>query len=478
MVLTMAQSIKNTFAPINRVPPEILSLIPDYCETEKELIRMTHVCRGWREIFTSCASLWTVLDCTNSHKTNVYIQRSRGAPLEVSLEIRDHTRHHDISFFLMLPHIVRLKALTLHGPKDSILGLIKYLGPSPAPLLKLDIRVYGTHCAAVENIFFDRSFSSLRELRLSFVLTDLPWKNLSNLTTFHFEHVQVTVTQLLDFFERAPLLCEIQLWGSLLSPSNAPAERVLSIPRLRSLRINGEPVHSILLNHLLIPNGAFVRQEFHPSSTPSIPDYLPRSLDNLGNLSHITSIILRLDSGIFMCFKGPSGGLDIVCTWTDSDLDPPELGDQILRFLNKFRTSTTESLEITEYHVSGHPDIKESGTYQTLLPMNNLRTLTLTRCVIHSFLLALNPNRNASNTVVCPKLEELVLYTPYSPAIQDGSCIDGLLEMVKERASWGAKLSAIVIDCPSKFISAEKMLDLRRYASRVEHIPDDSDSDW
>ena len=80
----MVRSIKNTFAPINRVPPEVFSLIPDHCETDEELIKLTHVCHGWREILISRASLWTPLDCRNLDKTGVYIQRSRGSPLEIS----------------------------------------------------------------------------------------------------------------------------------------------------------------------------------------------------------------------------------------------------------------------------------------------------------------------------------------------------------------------------------------------------------
>ena len=72
-VLRLVRSIKNTFAFINRVPPEVLSLIPDHFETDQELINLTHVCRGWREIFISRASLWRFLDGKNLDKTRVWI---------------------------------------------------------------------------------------------------------------------------------------------------------------------------------------------------------------------------------------------------------------------------------------------------------------------------------------------------------------------------------------------------------------------
>ena len=62
----MARLVKNTFAPINRAPPEDLSLIPYHRETDPgESIRLTRVCRSWREMFVPRASLWTFLDCAN-----------------------------------------------------------------------------------------------------------------------------------------------------------------------------------------------------------------------------------------------------------------------------------------------------------------------------------------------------------------------------------------------------------------------------
>ena len=60
----MVRVTKNTFAPINRLPPEILSCIPDYFEEDPSELTLddqtilTHVCCSWREIFTSRACFW------------------------------------------------------------------------------------------------------------------------------------------------------------------------------------------------------------------------------------------------------------------------------------------------------------------------------------------------------------------------------------------------------------------------------------
>ena len=95
-MLSLVRSVKNSFAPVNRIPPEILSLTPDYYEydeddvdedkVDKDLIALTHVCRSWRDVFISRSSLWTRLDFTNVDKTRTYIHRSKSSPLEINLD--------------------------------------------------------------------------------------------------------------------------------------------------------------------------------------------------------------------------------------------------------------------------------------------------------------------------------------------------------------------------------------------------------
>ena len=76
-VLSLIRSIKNSFASINRIPPEVLSLVPGCYVKDRagqDLIKLTHVCSGWRNTFISCPPLWTQLDFKNVDKTRTYIQ--------------------------------------------------------------------------------------------------------------------------------------------------------------------------------------------------------------------------------------------------------------------------------------------------------------------------------------------------------------------------------------------------------------------
>jgi hypothetical protein len=87
-ILNLLRSWKDRPAPINRIPPEILSLIPDFLDGPQKnrcVITLTHVCRAWREIFTSRSTLWTDFRCNSASKTKVYLERSKSSPINVSL---------------------------------------------------------------------------------------------------------------------------------------------------------------------------------------------------------------------------------------------------------------------------------------------------------------------------------------------------------------------------------------------------------
>jgi len=473
--------MKNTFAPINRIPREVLSIIPDYWaaeDTGEELIALTHVCHDWRELFTSRPSLWAHLDCTNIDKTRVYIERSGVSPLKIHL-YEESTPVFNDAFLLTVPHLSRLGSLSLWGSSDNLVELVNKYFSSPAPFLKkLKICFTPADPHTTKAVIFDGDLSLLRELRLSGVLTSLPWKNLSNLTTFDFRRVpndKISVTQLLDFFECAPLLRNIKLWHAFPSTSNAPPGRIVSLPRLKNLIITAQPAHHILLKHLSIPTGASLILEFDFDSEKSpIPDYLPKPFKNLNNLSHITSVNLSCNSNVSLRLNGPRGGLYVYGYWIGAAPSLLVVHRRALRSLNHFGISVTERLMITEYATLPPPKIEKSSVYKTLLLMKALRTLVLSNCLNLPFASALNPNQTPSRTVVCPELEELVLYVEK----KERFCINELLKMVKERASRGTKLSTITIVSSREFMPANEVLKLRNYVPRVEYRLDNVVPRW
>ncbi|KAF9791308.1 hypothetical protein BJ322DRAFT_441531 [Thelephora terrestris] len=182
-VLSLVRSLKNSIAPINRIPPEVLSLVPDYRSgkhMDRDLIALTHVCRSWRETFTSRSSLWTRLPLKDTDKTRAYIQRSKCSPLKISLHADDGLyRAFRDAIPLIIPNIRRFQTLFVRGetPPDALKHFCCH-----TPLLEeLDVSISGPGDLVLDSALFNGDLSSLRKLTLGGVITQFPWKNMASL---------------------------------------------------------------------------------------------------------------------------------------------------------------------------------------------------------------------------------------------------------------------------------------------------------
>ena len=412
------------------------------------MIKLTHVCRGWRELFTSHPLLWTRLDCISVDKTKVYIERSKSSPLEISLRQTDDTLDWEEAFILTVPHIHRLRTLTVSGNPAQVLPVLTEHFSCSAPLLdNLKINLICAQAPALPEKLFNGDLSSLRELDLAGVITPLPWRGLSNLTTFNLCRVpedQILLTQFLDFFESSPHLRHILLHDSIPEFCDVPTERVVSLP-LKELGIIAQQPHSILLDHLPIPSGASLRLEFAFSGRESpVPSYLPDSPDKLHNLFHITTTNLHFGlKQRSVRFNGPSGKFYMRVNWTRG-VDKPHGGPFLQTPPDEFDVSRNQWLAISQFNFQlprVPVQIETWGVYRTFHSMEDLRTLTLTQCNNTPFILALNPDKSTSKIVLCPKLEEIILYIEHP----DQFHISELLSMAKERALRSMELPAITI---------------------------------
>jgi len=177
-----------------------------------------------------------------------------------------------------------------------------------------------------------------------------------------------------------------------------------------------------------------------------------------------------------MQLHGPSGGLYVFGSWICGDACPHTGTARFLRFLNRFDTSRCRRLGNTQCSIHPNPSIpvEKWATYQFLLPMGDLRTLTLTESINLLFILTLNPNKNPEKIVPCPNLEEVILYVNRP----GGFYIDELLSMAEERASRGAKLSAITIVSTCALTPTMEVFRLREHVSHVEYKFDNAPPAW
>jgi len=468
-VLSLIRSMKNHLAPINRIPPDVFSLVLGYwsdTDMDEILITMTHVCRGWRELLIARTWLWARLDCTNADKTRVYIERAKSSPMKISLFEDQDRPHLEQALLRAVPHFRRLKSLTVVGTSDLLQNLSKHL-TLPTPFLgELIIDLTCNPAPVLDDMLFNGDLSSLRILSLGGVITHLPWKNLRSLTTFKLRCApgnKITMTHLLNFLQNALHLRDITLDRSIPTSSNAPPSQMVLLPSLKRLTIIANPSHPIL-NHLCIPVGASLVLDFKFSGDKSpLLDLLPKTAKD--HVYDVATVNLCFDKrNKFVQLIRPSGGLTIFGHWKDYvEIVPSRLLDnQILQSLDQFHLYTTRRLAITKCGSPAPIKINTSPHYHILDRMRQLRTLTLIRCYNLPFILSLDPERNPSGSVLCPELEELVLYIKARKLFN----IVELMKMAKERASKNAKLWLITIIGLDELIPGKEVFKLREHVTR------------
>jgi len=427
------------------------------------MVTLTHVSHAWREVFISRPSLWTHLDLDSmsEDEARVYLGRSKSSPISLSL-CRDNLMSPSDPFFQIVPQAVgRIKSLSVDGVPENLQDITAHLTP-PAPFLTR-LSICGdcqrmSRNPVLTSTLFNGDLSSLRELSLDCVRTELPWRNMVNLTSFVLAHMppgEVSVRQLLGFFESAPQLLEVDLLFS--TPTSGPQDgRLVSLTCLKRMQISDCGPPPVLLDHLLIPVGAELVLEAHLLGS-LVGDLLPRSLNNLRNLPNFTTIKLYID--VFLpriMLSGPNGRVTL--TPTTSRVDVTRL---VLESLAQLDTSRVERFKIG----NGNPLSKD--LYRSLLPMKDLRALMLYECCSpHIFVRALHPGTGSSEAVVCPELEELVFVLRSGGGVFD---LEDIIKMAEARASRGRKLKIIRIIHRGYEPDPEGMLELRKHVMHMEY---------
>ena len=247
----------------------------------------------------SRSSLWTDFECRkmNADKTRVYLERSRSSSINLRLDEGGDLSPHNPFLQIVPLAIGRLKSLIVNATPRNLPPITAHLS-QPSPLLGL-LSTNGNYESKIEHnpvlttALFNEDLPSLRELRLQSVRTELPWRNMVNLTSFELGRTSpdhVPIRQLLDFFESAPRLHNIRLFFATPS-SGAQNGRLVSLACLKWMHVAGEGPPSLVLDHLIIPAGAELTTRTK-SHGPPIDNLLPKSLNNLGNLSNFTKIHL------------------------------------------------------------------------------------------------------------------------------------------------------------------------------------------
>jgi len=269
--LYIARSIRNTLAPINKLPPELLAAITTFVD---DPFRRTAdcanlqffcatVCRYWRNSLLAFPRIWSSVDTTNSRHMNLYLARSKEVPLHVNYGWMTRPgvfekniipeRHRLLSLSIPLdgaPH--QYVAQSFLEPAESLRMLDMWMAHQQFPI------------SATLMATISRFAPNITVLQLHDITTDLSSFKFPTLTKLTFHVTTPTIWNpnaagLVRFLKHSPFLEELDLRLPECFKADASAGTV-ALAHLKSAAFNG---HSIpknksigvsVLPHLVLPN--------------------------------------------------------------------------------------------------------------------------------------------------------------------------------------------------------------------------------
>ena len=239
---------RNTFVPVNRIPADVLSLIPTHL-SQGDRFRASFVCRHWRRTFLHNATLWSQLDLS---KGEVYVktllERTKESALDITVDGMDPV----CIMALLPPHAQQIRFLDFVC--DYWVDIIqRFSGVNSGPLsLLTTLRITAVDDVTLEepDDMTPRSpslslFTHAINLKEFFLHSDgslsLRHFRFPNLTTFELSAVpedDFHASQLLDFLEASPMLRTVDMKVITdIVLEGVPRERIVVLPNVETFRL-------------------------------------------------------------------------------------------------------------------------------------------------------------------------------------------------------------------------------------------------
>jgi len=308
--LSTIHSSMNTFPEINRLPSEILALIPSFLTEHKDLVFTTHVCRHWRNTIVASPPLWSSLDNETMHKDLVaaYIDRCGGTPLDVNFSSESDKN----SSFLkkVVLHSSHIRTIRIPCVPWYHIAEISDAFETPLPLLRDADLSIGYDLSPPP---FERPFLAGATNLVSLRLSDY---NINSGTLLHFiiptlTHLSLScseprilmVGELLEFLRNSPLIEDLQIHADVVldaSEENSTFPdrfQPVDLLCLRNIHLNWATPRSqyTLLANIQHPPNCSVSMQARSDSDISQPpqNVFPKSWDAF-SLPDLTCVTLRM----------------------------------------------------------------------------------------------------------------------------------------------------------------------------------------
>ena len=400
------RSLRNSKQPCNRIPPEIVIRIAHHCSFPTFdtpwyvcLLKSTHLCHRWREIITSCPSLWASIRLQPPKVASIFLERSGDLPLDI------YTLH---DFCCEPVHLSRIKKLRLR--ESSLDGLSKIFSRLTVPssiisevIIEVTDPVHG-YFPGLPPLFGDTS--TIRSLSLDGLSFDTKLLRFTSLTSLNLVIPGAFLPPFYDLLTANPTLESISIfvWGAI--PAEEVEGPVIVLSNLVTLRCRDVSKH--LFTRLSLPRGTFIQIE--DTGPPlALSRSLPVSIANLQCLARFDSLRLTTTTGAAYSGQttdthkvelvGSNGSLDV--HWVVGydglrEFDPRPLS-----------LAHVKELSITHETILERPRASELDLLPLFNAMRSLEVLRLHSCLptdSHHILYPLSDNH------LCPSLHTVEIF--------------------------------------------------------------------
>ena len=255
---------RNSFTLTNRVPSDVLCLIPTHLPTQRTQLRAASVCRHWRKTFLQYGTLWSRLFLQNGEAyAKAFLERAKRSPLDVFIDRRVSVE----TMSLLSPHVQQIRSLDFSGDYWEDVKKFSEINRGSLPLLRtLRLRShpsYGREALTTvippSTPFFSNAFNlgefichSEENFQFS---NQLVFPNLTRFELWVKGVVGSGALDLLDFLKGSPILRTIDIDVSdNVRLEDVPREMVVVLPNVETFlfRFHGGDAYD-LAAHISCP---------------------------------------------------------------------------------------------------------------------------------------------------------------------------------------------------------------------------------
>ena len=473
------KSSRNQLSPISRLPPEVLcnifSFIEDRSKSQarspESWTNFSRVSQYWRSLALSAPELWTNIPFIYPRWAEEMLTRSKMAKLtlRVDLEYQSALSRVLDPIKTCLSQITRLEEINISDASGSVLEKIFQDLPKSAPQLHTFhiTSPQPRHLSGPDFTIDEDFFTDTERLRcVHLVRCKINWDSrlLTSLTrlTLHHTLKDSSFIQFLHALQRMPALTELDLESSIPYDSKPSSYPLVDLPCLRVLRImSGFDIVTTTLRHMTFPSTTALNLICHEtqfnrinfSSFLSVLDAKFLSSFVIRSLS-LQDLDITMQTGLRFLVRSTTnvlfspGGLDLVLTWANSNLQT--YSKALIVAFNAMNLRTLIQLHLsTSYYIDSKTWLKTFGR----LPL--LERVYVKNDAAYSFLETLCHKTKAADrsiaayrSVSFPKLRYICMNGTRFESIS----VDELMDILMERYERKAEIQALRLeDCHNIF---------------------------